>query len=587
MRTGNVRPGPTRLRHTRLAIALACALALAPLPARTPVATRTDGGSVREVTNCNDSGPGSLRDAVASALNGDQIVFASNIGCGTVHLDSGPIIITDDAKGRPLTHLTIIGTGYASLTIDGMDLHRVIVQSAGAGALLALSDMTIAHGKSDSSGGCVFAEGDVTLANVEVSNCTAGIVTGDSTTNLGPVRGGGIYSAGSVTTYDCDFYYDRAYGNTEYAYGGAIFAASAILADVTSFVNNSASSVGGAAYGGALAAGDRAGRVQATITLTASSISGNTAESGCSFCGARGGGVWVYGNASMLAGKIRQNTAMSTYGYGTGGGLYAGNHFDGPPVTTKLKVVNVYCNVADAGAGVAAGGNLDVSYSTFDCNMADHDGGAIALIGADLTLRNSTLFNNSAPAGRGGGVFVLGYGNAAIINSTISGNSATAGGGIANTYGSLSVANSTIADNTASVTGGGIYFRYAYYPINLESTIVAANADANGSEDLWPPGMTVTGSHDLVVAAPGVDLPPDTLSGDPMLQPLGANGGYTLTQALGSGSVAIDAGSNPLSLTNDQRGNGFPRVFGTAADIGAYESHLPVADRISLGGFDP
>src|SRR5262249_47512772 len=34
---------------------------------------------------------------------------------------------------------------------------------------------------------------------------------------------------------------------------------------------------------------------------------------------------------------------------------------------------------------------------------------------------------------------------------------------------------------------------------------------------------------------------------------------------------AINAGSNPASLVYDQRGSGFPRVVGSAADIGAFE----------------
>jgi len=38
-----------------------------------------------------------------------------------------------------------------------------------------------------------------------------------------------------------------------------------------------------------------------------------------------------------------------------------------------------------------------------------------------------------------------------------------------------------------------------------------------------------------------------------------------------AGSPAIDAGSNPLSLTTDQRGAGFPRTIGAGTDIGAYE----------------
>ncbi len=57
-----------------------------------------------------------------------------------------------------------------------------------------------------------------------------------------------------------------------------------------------------------------------------------------------------------------------------------------------------------------------------------------------------------------------------------------------------------------------------------------------------------------------------------MLGPLAPNGGPTRTHALLPGSPAIDAGSNPLGLTTDQRGTGFPRVLGGTADMGAHES---------------
>src|SRR5207253_11277878 len=49
------------------------------------------------------------------------------------------------------------------------------------------------------------------------------------------------------------------------------------------------------------------------------------------------------------------------------------------------------------------------------------------------------------------------------------------------------------------------------------------------------------------------------------------NGGPTQTHALGAGSAAVDAGSNPAGLASDQRGTLFPRVQGAAADIGAFE----------------
>jgi hypothetical protein len=52
---------------------------------------------------------------------------------------------------------------------------------------------------------------------------------------------------------------------------------------------------------------------------------------------------------------------------------------------------------------------------------------------------------------------------------------------------------------------------------------------------------------------------------------LANNGGPTRTHALQSDSPAIDTGSNPFGLTSDQRGDGFARVLGAAADMGAYE----------------
>ncbi len=58
---------------------------------------------------------------------------------------------------------------------------------------------------------------------------------------------------------------------------------------------------------------------------------------------------------------------------------------------------------------------------------------------------------------------------------------------------------------------------------------------------------------------------------NPQLTALANNGGTTQTHALIAGSPAIDAGTNPNSLTTDQRGTGFARTLGSATDIGAYE----------------
>lgn len=248
-----------------------------------------------------------------------------------------------------------------------------------------------------------------------------------------------------------------------------------------------------------------------------------------------------------------------------------------------MTLTHFECNHANVAGAIAAGGDLVVSRATLECNVAYGDGGAITLFGGNLYLNDSTISGNLAGS-RGGGLFLFGYGQAAITNSTISGNDAANGGAIANTYGSLRIANSTICYNggTDSTHGGGIYFRYAYYPIDAQSSIIAGNF----IEDLWPPGMTVTGSHNIVMSAAGVVLPGDTISTSPMLGALSANGGPTLTHAPIEGSPAIDAGSNPLALANDQRGDGYVRDYGAAPDIGAFEVQPAVADRIFADGFD-
>src|SRR5690606_35676705 len=67
-------------------------------------------------------------------------------------------------------------------------------------------------------------------------------------------------------------------------------------------------------------------------------------------------------------------------------------------------------------------------------------------------------------------------------------------------------------------------------------------------------------------------LNPDVIFGvDPLLGPLADNGGPTMTHAIDAASPAIDKGTNPFNYTTDQRGAGFARVVGAAADLGAVE----------------
>src|SRR5690348_10989530 len=76
-------------------------------------------GETLTVTNTNDSGPGSLRDAIAVANSGDTIDFSAT---GTITLGSTLTIAKD---------LTISGPGASSLAISGNNLVRVFYASSG------------------------------------------------------------------------------------------------------------------------------------------------------------------------------------------------------------------------------------------------------------------------------------------------------------------------------------------------------------------------------------------------------------------------------------------------------------------------
>jgi hypothetical protein len=216
-------------------------------------------------------------------------------------------------------------------------------------------------------------------------------------------------------------------------------------------------------------------------------------------------------------------------------------------------------------------------------------------------MTNSLVSGNTAGSAAtyystGGGVSRkynsnVGPGSSSFTNSTVSGNTATSlynsiGGGLYEAQ-ALTVNNSTVAFNTSGTFGGGVTTNKAA-TITLYSTIISNNTATltPASQDLYAYGgpITAAGDHNLVIASDsGVTLPADTLTTDPLLQPLADNGGGTLTHALDPASPAVDAGSNPQSLAFDQRGTPYARVVGTAADIGAFELDT---DHIFGNGFE-
>lgn len=429
------------------------------------------------VHNCNDSGSGSLRNALGNANSGDTIDL-TQLSCSQITLTTGSILFDQ-------TTITLQGPGAKYLSINGGDTYAPLLHSGGGS--LYINDLTVEHGTKyftdaqtdDARGGCIFSSGSVFLSDSTVSYCA---VNNTSSTHV--AKGGAIYAYVGVSLSNSSVTNSKALGP---GWGGGIYS-------------------------------------PGFVDVTDSFIGGN-------------------------------------YSYEKGGGVYA---LDG----------------------------LNVKYSTIDSNKAHYSAGG-AFASGNVLITNSTISNNVAD-GRGGGVFISEGSSATvaptILSSTVSGNNAYWGGGVFVTdyLGAFDarIANSTIAFNHSynfTKYGGGLY---AHGPVDLESTIISNNTYAGGSNPDDVGGQaTITGANDLIGYST-VHVPSDTiLLQSPRLGPLAFNGGTTQTHMLLSGSPAIDAGNDAASVSFDQRGDGYPRVIGSAADIGAYE--LDTNDVIFANGFDP
>jgi len=94
------------------------------------------------VTNTNDSSAGSLRQAIADAVDGDTINFDSLLNGQTITLTSGELLVNKS--------VTINGPGSDHLIIDGNHASRVFHVSGGVTATIA--GLTITNGSASDWG---------------------------------------------------------------------------------------------------------------------------------------------------------------------------------------------------------------------------------------------------------------------------------------------------------------------------------------------------------------------------------------------------------------------------------------------------
>ena len=260
--------------------AVLCAVLIGALLVTPAQATNRSAGPNISVTNGNDSGPGSLRQAIVDASSGDTITFDS--GVSTVTLTSAQLTIS--------TTLTIDG-GTTGVTIERSD-------EAGTpdfrifditGDDVTLDSLTIRGGNATgafpaNSGGGIFNSGMLTVTNSILSGNTAGF------------NGGGIFNDGGTLTVTNS----TVNGNTAGTDGGgiAIDGTTATVAVTNSTLNGNTASNndgGGIANNGG------------TLTVTSSTLSGNTA-------GFDGGGIDNNDELTVINSTISDNTASDDGG---------------------------------------------------------------------------------------------------------------------------------------------------------------------------------------------------------------------------------------------------------------------------------
>ncbi|WP_193200641.1 beta strand repeat-containing protein [Nostoc sp. MG11] len=516
--------------------------------------------SIFTVTNTNDSGSGSLRQAIlsANALTGKDLinfdgVFADK-NADTITLNGNSLSITDD--------LSIQGTGASLLTVSGNNTSRVFEISSSISVDLV---------------GLTVADGYYFFTN-----------TGDGEDSL--IGGGGIVNAGTLTVGN-----SIISDNSVQYQGAGIYNSGTLMVNNSTITNNTSGEYAGG--GGIFNTG--------ILTVSHSIINGN--NGGHDRYGNGSGGIYNSGNATVINSTISNNSARF------GGGIYNSG-------ALAINNTTISSNSSEVASGIYNLAILTLNNSTISDNQSDGASGGI-YNGGTLTVINSTISKNSAILGGGinnsgtttisnstissnsGGIH--NDGTLTLSNSTISSNPNR---GIYNN-GNLTASNSTITLNTVSnedypngESGGAGIYNSNSGSATVKNSIIAGNTkitygDKQTSSNSDVAGNFTSNGFNLVgilndstgfKVSEQLNVPITTIIDTTLKN----NGSVTKTHALVTGSRAINGGKDadiPADTTDidgdgniteqvsfDQRGSGFKRISGSRVDIGAFEAVVNV-----------
>src|SRR5436190_1771704 len=274
------------------------------------VALTTARGATIIVTEASDSGPGTLRRALADAHDGDTIQFDPLLG--------GRNLLIAPVLGQLVVNknVSIISPGANRLAVDGN--HASSVFYIASGKDVAISGLTITNGSAPKFGGGIYND----HATLRLSSCT---LSGNSVEHG---IGGGIFNdacSGSATLYvlNCTlsgnsalYGYGGGIGNQSYngsatltvssstlsgnsaAFGGGIYSEGQLDGSATLEVLNSTLSGNWATFGGAIYASSDTFN-SARLYVFHTTLSGNSASSS-----GGGGGIYNAGAITQLANTV-------------------------------------------------------------------------------------------------------------------------------------------------------------------------------------------------------------------------------------------------------------------------------------------
>ena len=314
------------------------------------------------VINTDDSGAGSLRQALVDSNDGDTI-DATGIS-GAILLTSGELLVNRS--------VTINGPGSDNLAVDGNHASRVFRVSGGV--TVTIAGLTITNGSvAFNDGGGIYND----HSTLTVSNCT---LSGNSVTN----EGGAISNAGSfgrtatLTVTNCTLSGNSALDEGGGIYNGGFFGGSATLEVLNSTLSGNSALNGGGIYNDGFLG-------SATLEVLNCTLSGNSATNvggGISNVGVQGSGTLKMNN-STLSGNSAGYGGGGIYSYGIYGSAtlkVLNSTLSGNGISNLFATSELGSTIFNGGASI---GNIEGTITSLGYNLSSDGGGAFLIATGD------------------------------------------------------------------------------------------------------------------------------------------------------------------------------------------------------------